>query len=342
MAPSTGVVDQSKQPPRLARTDRILPGLWRLRLPLPWIAVPHVNAFALQRGDGVVLVDCGYAGSDGAAQLELALAQAGFDLTDVSLLVCTHAHADHYGLSATVAERAGCELWMHAAHAHVTANARDPAAAAQRKLELARQSSVPDELLSDYGAWLSDRSDGIAAAIEPDRTLGGGDMVTTDCGSWEVHETPGHAPSHIVLHQPERGLILSGDHLLGRVSLYFDYGYTPDPVAEFLGSLNVVASLRAGLCLSGHGRPFRDITAHIEANRAAVDDGLARIEAALSDRPRTGFDLVQLFEPAEQLTPMVLNWRLSVVCSLLDHLAASGRARFVLDDGYGLWLAAGS
>ena len=40
----------------LARADRILPGIWRLRLPLPWPGVPHVNAFAVAAGNGVVLV----------------------------------------------------------------------------------------------------------------------------------------------------------------------------------------------------------------------------------------------------------------------------------------------
>ena len=49
----------------------------------------------------------------------------------------------------------------------------------------------------------------------------------------QVAFAPGHAPSHVVLHQPDRGLLLSGDHLLGRVSLYYDYGYTPDPAGEF-------------------------------------------------------------------------------------------------------------
>ena len=91
----------------------------------------------------------------------------------------------------------------------------------------------------------------------PDRELLPGVEVDTDLGSWQVYETPGHAPSHVVLHQPERGLLLSGDHLLGRVSLYYDFGYSPDPAGEFLSSLEVVdQSLYVqALVLAGHGRP---------------------------------------------------------------------------------------
>ncbi len=65
--------------------------------------------------------------------------------------------------------------------------------------------------------------------------------------TWQVYETPGHAPSHVCLFQPERRLLISGDHVLGRISLYYDYGWTPDPVGEFLSSLDVVEGLDARL-----------------------------------------------------------------------------------------------
>ena len=98
-----------------------------------------------------------------------------------------------------------------------------------------------------------------ARARQRDRTarrarppLVDGVVVDTDLGPWTVVETPGHAPSHICLHQPEHRMLISGDHLLGRVSLYFDYGWTPDPVGEFLGSLDRVDALDARLALAGH------------------------------------------------------------------------------------------
>ena len=91
----------------LARADRVLPGLWRLRLPLPWPGVPHVNAFAIAAGDGVVLVDTGLHEPGALRQLERALDQAGLRLEHVRLLVCTHAHSDHYGLAAPIVERVG-------------------------------------------------------------------------------------------------------------------------------------------------------------------------------------------------------------------------------------------
>jgi len=117
----------------------VLPGVWRLRLPLPWPGVPHGNAFAIAAGDGVVLVDTGMSEPGSLAQLERALAQVNLRLEQVRLLVCTHAHSDHYGQAAPILERAGCELWMHPNHAHSTQTAQDPEQALQRRVEVARQ-----------------------------------------------------------------------------------------------------------------------------------------------------------------------------------------------------------
>src|SRR6266545_348280 len=134
----------------LARADRVLPGVWRLRLPLPWPGVPHVNAFALAAGSGIVLVDTGLYEPGAMGQLERALDQAGLALDHVRLLVCTHAHSDHYGLAGPIVEAAGCELWMHPNHGHLTRAAADPDRTLERRIEVARQSGVPEDALRQY------------------------------------------------------------------------------------------------------------------------------------------------------------------------------------------------
>lgn len=313
----------------LARADRVLAGVWRLRLPLPWPGVPHVNGFAIAAGSGVILVDTGLDEPGAMRELERALAQAGLRLEHVRLLVCTHAHADHYGLAAPIVEATGCELWMHPNHSHATHAAANPDRVLERRIEVARHSGVPDGALERYHASRRGQGTGIAGVVEPHRELLAGVEVETDLGTWEVHETPGHAPSHVVLHQPDRGLLISGDHLLGRVSIYFDYGHTPDPAGEFLTSLDVVAGLDAGLCLAGHGRPFREVGAKIEANRKLVEGQLELTRSALKSAPRTPYEVVFELLGADDPSPMVVSWGLSQVLSYLRHLELRGEVRRV-------------
>jgi glyoxylase-like metal-dependent hydrolase (beta-lactamase superfamily II) len=300
--------------------------------------VPHCNAWAIAAGDGIVLVDCGYDEPGSLGHLERALDQVGLRLEHVRLLVCTHAHSDHYGQAGPVVDRAGCELWMHPNHAHTTAGQEDPEASLARRMEIARSAGVPQEPLERYMEARRGMPSGIARPVEPDRDLVDGVRFETDLGAWEVVETPGHAPSHVCLWQAERRLLISGDHLLGRVSLYYDFGYSPDPAGEFLASLDRVEDLGARLCLSGHGRTFTDVGAHITANRELVADRVGRLLDVLRfDGPISAFDAVpRLYE--EAVTPMTAQWWLSETLCYLTHLEATGRATRTQDDP-ALWSA---
>jgi glyoxylase-like metal-dependent hydrolase (beta-lactamase superfamily II) len=321
------MVSEAAHKRELGRGERILPGVFRLRLPLPWPGVPHCNAWAVAAGDGVVLFDTGMHQPGSFTDLEQALAMCGLRVEDVRLVVCTHAHSDHYGQAATILERAGCELWMHPNLAHMRQWAQDTDAAIARRLEVARQSGVPEEPLRRYASERREHDSGIAAVIEPDRALLPGVTIATDLGPWTVHETPGHAPSHVCLFQPERRLLVSGDHLLGRISLFFDYGYSPDPVGEFTSSLDVVERLGARLCLPGHGRTFTDVHAHIEGNRALVRERVELTLAAIASRPRTAFEVVPEVLNEVPFTPNTAPWLLTETRAFLQHLEVIGRAR---------------
>jgi glyoxylase-like metal-dependent hydrolase (beta-lactamase superfamily II) len=129
----------------------------------------------------------------------------------------------------------------------------------------------------------------------------------------------------VCLFQPERRLLISGDHLLGRISLFFDMGYSPDPVGEFLSSLDVVERLGARLCLAGHGRTFTDVHAHIEGNRALVAERLARVSGAIASDPLTAFEIVpRIF--GDELATHGGPWLLSETLAMLTHLEVLGRA----------------
>ncbi len=312
----------------VGRGERVLPGVWRLRLPLPWPGVPHCNAWALAAGDGIILVDTGMHEPGSIAHLERAMAQVNLRLEHVRLLVCTHAHSDHYGQAATIVQRTGCELWMHPNHEHMLRMARDPDAALDQRIEVARQSGVPEEPLRLLAESRRGRNPGISGVVAPDRDLVSGVEVPSDLGTWRTYETPGHAPSHVCLYQEDRRLLISGDHLLGRVSLFYDHGYSPDPAGEFLHSLDLVQELDARLCLAGHGRTFADVQAHIDANRNLVHERLANVERVFGEGELTAFEaLPRLYDG--QLTPITATWWLNETLCYLQHLELQGRVRRV-------------
>jgi glyoxylase-like metal-dependent hydrolase (beta-lactamase superfamily II) len=329
------------------RGERVLPGLWRLRLTLPWPGVPHCNAWAIQSGEGIVLVDCGMHEQatdehpSSITQLEHAMAQVNLRLDDVRQLVITHAHSDHWGQAAPVIARSGAELWMHPNHRHGTEGELNREGALARRAEIGRPSGVPEQALQAYLEKLLEVPSGVAEVVTPDHDLVDGVEIESDLGSWRVYETPGHAPSHICLHQPEHRILISGDHLLGRISLYYDYGWTPDPIGEFLNSLEIVDRLDARLALSGHGRTFTDVRAHVLGTQAAVAQRLEAARDAVA-AGRTGATALQLapFIYGEQLTQETAGWRLAETLCVLTHLERRGQITRESDGGVERWQAA--
>jgi glyoxylase-like metal-dependent hydrolase (beta-lactamase superfamily II) len=318
----------------LGRGERVLPGLWRLRLPLPFPGVPHGNAWAIAAGDGIVLVDTGMHEPGSMAQLERAMDQVNLRPELVRLLACTHAHSDHWGQAAPIRDRSGCEFLIHPKDRLMLGEGPDQARA--RRLEVARQSGVSEATIAAYLERTEDIPSGVARVIEPDRELVPGVEIETDLGVWTVHETPGHTPSHVCLYQAERRLLISGDHVLGRISLYFDFGYSPDPVAEFLDSLDRVDELGARLALSGHGKPFLDVPGHIEGNRRLVAERIEATLAALGSEPRTAVEIA----PSIYGEPLGFHnghWLLTQTLCYLHHLELRGQVRHEESDGTELW-----
>jgi glyoxylase-like metal-dependent hydrolase (beta-lactamase superfamily II) len=220
---------------------------------------------------------------------------------------------------------------MHPNHEHAMRAAVDPETALARRLEVGRQSGVPEAALARYAERARAMPSGVAEVVEPDRELVSGVRLDTDLGPFEVYETPGHSPSHVCLFQRERRVLISGDHLLGRISLFYDYGWSPDPVGEFLASLEVVEKLDPRLCLSGHGKPFVDVHGHIEGNRALVRERLDAVLATLDGSARKVIEIAPAVHGGE-LRASNASWWLSETLCYLTHLERVGTVQRAADD----------
>lgn len=325
----------------LGRGERVIPGVWRLRLPLPWPGVPHCNAWAVAHGERIVLIDCGISMPGSLEDLTRALDQLGLDFGQIELLVCTHAHSDHCGQAAAVLERAGgdAQLWIHPDHRAYDRDATDPEGQLARRYEIGLSSGVPRR---DMEGWVAAarQAPPLGEPLPPvERDLVDGVVVDSDLGPLQAIETPGHAPGHVCLYQPDYRVLFSGDHLLGRIALHFDYPGTPDPIGDFLASLDRVEALDARLALSGHGRPFTDIGGHIEGNRALVGHRLDALRAGLRDGPRSAFELL---EPVLGEDPRPTALKLGgELLAYLAHLEARGEIERVPDGDADRWQLVG-
>ncbi|HUA70350.1 MAG TPA: MBL fold metallo-hydrolase [Solirubrobacteraceae bacterium] len=310
--------------PDLARTFDIAPGLWSFRLPLPWPSITHVNAYAIEHEDGIVLVDCGSAGdASHRGAIVAALGLAGFTIEDVRVLVGTHTHSDHVGLAAWVIERSGAEFWMHPDTGHFYDGTREPERIAAARERRSRREGVPERVLEFY-ADVREETDGVLGAVAPDRPLAGGVKIESKLGDWEVIETPGHCPTHVCLVQRDRRLIILGDLVASAFSPWFDYGYSADPVAEYLSSLDTIEALGPfSLALPGHGRPIENLPEAIALHRRGVAERLEQTLAAIAAGPTGAYELT--YRVFGDLDDQAGVWKMTEIFGYLKHLRLAGK-----------------
>lgn len=313
------------------RTREVLPGVWRLRLPSAYPHIDHSNAYALAGGDRLTLVDCGSGGDPSTfAALERALAETGHRVEQIDQLVLTHHHSDHIGSAATIAARSGCTVWAHPAREHFTDARRHPDEIRARRRRRSEQEGVPEEWLELY-ASVDEELEAIDGVAAIDRPAVDGAVVPSGLGPWTVIETPGHAPSHVALYQPERRWLVSADLIFAGFAPHYDYGNTPDPVAEFLASLDRIAAVDADWAMPGHGRPMtrEEIAVAVRGHRAGVHAQLDRVREALHGGATNGWQVLQAVDPEIARDPIGC-WIFGEMLCYLRHLRLRGEVERTL------------
>jgi len=178
-------------------TVELAPGVWRVPL-----LRDFVNGFILRGDDGqVTLLDMGLRGH--GPKLLDALTSIGSGPAEVTRLLLTHAHPDHVGGAAHVAQRTGLGIGVHTDEAHFVSTGTGPP-------------QVPVGLLGRLLHLVT--PDTRAAPVPVAAELHDGELLPVAGGLRVVH-MPGHSPGHAgFLHEPS-GVLVTGDAIMNPVGL---------------------------------------------------------------------------------------------------------------------------
>ena len=285
----TGVAQEgSWHTDSLPPVEQVRPGLWSIPVPIPNNPLRYVLVYALEMRGGVAVIDTGWSTDDAWAALTDGLAVAGYDVSDVRAALITHIHPDHFGLAGRLRDASGAWVALHPADAALIPSRYgidiDRLLAQMRTFLEA--CGVPDEVLGELTAASMGIREFVALA-EPDVLLEDGERV--DIPGWELFavHTPGHSPGHLCFHERERRLLVSGDHVLPRISPNVSqHAQQPvNPLADFLGALARVRDLDVTEVLPAHEWRFRGLRARVDELVAHHDARLREVETVLRQHP---------------------------------------------------------
>jgi glyoxylase-like metal-dependent hydrolase (beta-lactamase superfamily II) len=315
-------------------------GIHCLAIPTPF-AVGRVNAYLIE-DEPLTLIDSGPNSAKALDELEQALAQRGHAIEDLQLLVVTHQHIDHFGLSAILARRSGAQVAALGGLDRRLANFRDDAELDDRfAARIMLRHGVPSDVVTalravsaSFRAW--------GCTIEVTRTLADGEELALRDRTLRVLHRPGHSPSDTVFWDERRSLLFAGDHLLGHISsnpllarpLEADGDYDgprPQALVTYLDSLERTRAMELDVVLPGHGAPITGHAELIEERKHLHERRAERIRRLIAERPRTAYDMAQEMWGNVAVTQAYLT--ISEVLGHVDLLLNAGQVEEQDRDG---------
>lgn len=271
----------------------VLPGIYRLRLPLYDNPLQFINAYLIRGENRCTLIDTGWDTPDCFAALEQQLNALGFSLEDIGSLVVTHIHVDHYGLAGKLRQLCRAHLALHKLEkVYIDTRYKDFAGLLEEMTELLRMHGAPDQelaVLSRASLTMLDRT----TIAYPDLYLEGGEVLAAGPYEFDVIWTPGHSAGHVCLHDPKQKIFLSGDHVLARITpnIGFHVQSLSNPLADYLDSLRAVAALDVQTVLPAHGETFHDLNGRVREIIEHHEERMAQIGEALGNQARTTYQV---------------------------------------------------
>ena len=308
----------------------VAPGVRRIALPLP-LALRSVNVYLIEGDHGWSIVDSGMHTPEAEAELRAGLAAAGIALGDLRAAFITHLHPDHLGMAGTLRD-AGAELLMHGPE---IARAHEVWAADHRQIdatyELFDRHGMPHDVNEGMrAAWVAmgERVD----PFEPIRPVANGEILDLGGRALTVIWTPGHTDHHAVLFEASSGTLISGDHVLPRITSNVGVypGSRPDPLGDFLSALAHMKTLNVKRVLPAHGEPFDDCAGRVDEILAHHAQRLDETLNAVGGGGRTAYEICRTLFPTLR-SPHEERFALAETLAHLVYLEGRARLRPVGD-----------
>jgi glyoxylase-like metal-dependent hydrolase (beta-lactamase superfamily II) len=308
--------------------EQVTAGVWSMPVTIPDNPLRYTLCYLLLSDAGAIVVDPGWKADQSWDDLQRGLEAAGVTPDRITGIVVTHVHPDHHGLSGRLREASGAWIAMHTKEVEFLPARLGALVGADGFREWLVRTGVPAET-EIFGGEAGDLD--FFRMSDPDVLLDDGEALNLPGRRIRVVWTPGHTPGHICLHDEDYGLLLTGDHLLPRISP--NIGLSPidgdSPLSNYLDSLRAIRGYDGAEALPAHEYRFRGIAGRAETlikHHEARAQELLDLVAAVGQP--TVWEVAQKLtwsRPWEQIEGYMRRAALAETAAHVEYLEREGR-----------------
>jgi len=261
------------------------------RIPLEVFPNFWAYVYFVQKDDTRVLIDCGSGMETSHANLLDGLQQAGFQPADLTHILLTHAHIDHYGGLSQLKPITRAKIGVHELGLQTVSYHEARLALIGRRLasflaDTGLAEETREQLLSIYRFTKA-----IYRSVPVDFTYENVDMRV---GPFELIHLPGHCPGLVAIRLDD--VVFCGDMVVEGVTPHL----SPESINAYSGLDHYLESLvhfhrwakHARLILNGHDDVITNLPERIEATRQNLIRRMSKAIDAL-DKPLTIAEISQ-------------------------------------------------
>jgi glyoxylase-like metal-dependent hydrolase (beta-lactamase superfamily II) len=314
--------------------SEIIPGVHWIKLPINMedSTLDGINVYLIKGDKGYILVDTGWNTDESFSTLHNYLVKIGVSFEDIKQIVVTHVHPDHYGAAGRIKKLSGATIAMH----DIEKGFIDSRYVSMEELlhqtdRMMVANGVPEREMIE----LRDATVGLEQFIVPampDIILHDSDIISNGTFTFRAVWTPGHSSGHICLYEPEKKILISGDHVLPKITpnISVNPQSIENPLGRYIQSLMELKKLDVEMVLPGHDQPFNHFRTRIdEITRHHAHRNLEILEKILF-RAKTAYGIAREISWGENnswqdLPPFHQRMAIFETLAHLEMMAAESR-----------------